>query len=104
MQIGESPARADEAPKNKGVGGDGDGGGGPVKAVVGGLRRYLSRKGSESSDKLSSQVDKLNPMSSRMSLEQRRDLLASYDLFLADDRILPMLCKVLTLTREIDAR
>ena len=36
--------------------------------------------------------------------EQRRDLLASYDLFLADDRILPMLCKVLTLTREIDAR
>eukprot|EP00614_Pseudopedinella_elastica_P000853 CAMPEP_0172596378 /NCGR_PEP_ID=MMETSP1068-20121228/16158_1 /TAXON_ID=35684 /ORGANISM="Pseudopedinella elastica, Strain CCMP716" /LENGTH=352 /DNA_ID=CAMNT_0013395369 /DNA_START=6 /DNA_END=1064 /DNA_ORIENTATION=- len=27
--------------------------------------------------------------------EQRRDLLASYDLFLADDRILPMLCKTL---------
>ena len=27
--------------------------------------------------------------------EQKRDLLATYDLFLADDRILPMLCKTL---------
>ena len=26
--------------------------------------------------------------------EQKRELLATYDMFLADDRILPMLCKV----------
>ncbi len=37
-------------------------------------------------------LDKLRTSYARF--EQRRELLATYDLFLADDRILPMLCKV----------
>eukprot|EP00617_Octactis_speculum_P023844 CAMPEP_0185767368 /NCGR_PEP_ID=MMETSP1174-20130828/42524_1 /TAXON_ID=35687 /ORGANISM="Dictyocha speculum, Strain CCMP1381" /LENGTH=343 /DNA_ID=CAMNT_0028451519 /DNA_START=32 /DNA_END=1063 /DNA_ORIENTATION=+ len=38
-------------------------------------------------------LDKLRTSYARFS--QRRELLASYDLFLADERILPMLCKAL---------